>query len=64
MRHGCRSSEYSVATGVSLAAVGDVVLTATGPVGGRDGQWTFAQSGAASVGTSLICLSKNTRFRG
>jgi hypothetical protein len=60
----CRASEFSVATGVSLSPTADIRLTSTGPVGGRGGEWHFAQaSGAPPVKTSLICLSTTTTFR-
>jgi hypothetical protein len=59
----CRSSEFSVSTGVSLPVSDDIFLTGTGPVGRHDGQWHFAKaSGAGAVKTSLVCLSTTTRF--
>jgi hypothetical protein len=59
----CRASEFSVATGVSLSASADILLTGTGPIGTRGGQWHFARaSGAPPAKTSLICLSTTTRF--
>jgi hypothetical protein len=59
----CRSREYSVATGVSLPATDDIRLTATGVVGSRGAEWSFAQpSGSTSVTTSLICLARTTGF--
>jgi len=60
----CRSDEYSVATGVSLPASDDIVLTSTGLTGERGAEWTFSQtSGATPVQTSLICLARTTGFR-
>jgi len=59
----CRASEYSVATGVSLPTADDILLTKTGVVGNRGGEWSFAQnSGATAVETSLICLARTTGF--
>jgi hypothetical protein len=59
----CRSSEFSVSTGVSLPVSDDIFLTGTGPVGPHDGQWHFAKaSGAGPVKTSLVCLSTTTHF--
>lgn len=59
----CRVGEFSLSTGLSLPAAGDILLTGTGPVGARSGQWHFAQaSGAPPVKTSLICLSTGTTF--
>jgi hypothetical protein len=59
----CRASEYSVATGVSLPPADDIRLSSTGVVGGRGGEWTFAQpSGTRAVQTSLICLARTTGF--
>jgi len=64
-RRACRRSEFSVSTGVSLPASDDILLTATGPVGRRGGEWSFAQpAGTIGVRTSIVCLAKNTRFRG
>ncbi|MEA2418314.1 MAG: hypothetical protein QOE60_520 [Thermoleophilaceae bacterium] len=60
----CAPNEYSVATGVSLPAAGDVLLTGTTLRGARDGEWSFSSSaGATPVRTSLICLARNTGFR-
>jgi hypothetical protein len=59
----CRTSEFSVSTGVSLPVSDDIFLTGTGPVGVHDGQWHFAKaSGAGAVKTSLVCLSTTTQF--
>lgn len=59
----CRATEYSVATGVSLPPADDILLAGTGVLGGRGGEWTFAQpSGSTAVQTSLICLARTTGF--
>jgi hypothetical protein len=59
----CRAGEFSVATGLSLSTSADILLTGTGPVGARGGEWHFARaSGAPPVKTSLICLSTATLF--
>ena len=59
----CAASEFSVATGVSLPASDDIVLTGTTLVGERGAEWSFAQaSGATAVQTSLICLARTTGF--
>jgi hypothetical protein len=64
-RRACRRSEFSLSTGVSLPASDDILLTASGPVGRRGGEWTFAQpAGTVGVRTSIVCLAKDTRFRG
>ncbi|MEA2332280.1 MAG: hypothetical protein QOH58_2418 [Thermoleophilaceae bacterium] len=60
----CRRSEYSVATGVALPAGDDILMTGTGPIGARGGEWTFAQpAGSAAVRTSIVCLARDTSFR-
>jgi hypothetical protein len=59
----CRSSEFSVSTGLSLPTQADIFLTGTGPFGRRSGEWHFAKaSGAGPVKTSLVCLSTTTAF--
>ena len=59
----CRANEYSVATGVSLPAGHDIVLTGTGLTGERGAQWSFASPGdATAVQTSVICLARYTGF--
>jgi hypothetical protein len=59
----CRANEYSVATGVSLPANDDVLLTGTGLTGERGGEWSFSQpTGATTVQTSLLCLAQTTGF--
>jgi hypothetical protein len=59
----CRAGEFSVATGVSLPAADDIVLSGTTVVGQRGGEWAFAQpSGTTAVETSLICLARTTGF--
>jgi hypothetical protein len=59
----CNSREYSLATGVSLPAADDIRLTATGVVGNRGAQWSFAQpNGSTPVTTSVICLARTTGF--
>ena len=58
----CRSTEFSVATGLALPIKDDIFLTGTGPVGRHDGQWHFAKASGATVKTSLVCLSTTTRF--
>jgi hypothetical protein len=59
----CRGDEYSVATGVSLPASDDILLTRTLLVGARGGEWAFAQSsGATAVTTKLVCLKRTTGF--
>lgn len=59
----CRANEYSVATGVSLPADDDLLLTGTGPTGERGGRWSFANGGGTeTVQTSLICLARTTGF--
>lgn len=63
-QRACRRSEFSVSTGVSLPASDDILLTGTGPIGSRGGEWTFAQpAGTIGVRTSIVCLAKNTGFR-
>ena len=59
----CRSGEYSVATGVSLPASADVVLTGTALIGARGAEWSFSRAdGATRVQTRLVCLARTTRF--
>ena len=58
-RHSCADDEYSVAPGVSLD--GGSLLDSAVPAGPRGGTWRFSKAGAAK--TSLICLSRETRFR-
>ncbi|MBA3263030.1 MAG: hypothetical protein H0T69_11310 [Thermoleophilaceae bacterium] len=59
----CKRGEFSVATGLSLPASDDILLTHTLVVGQRGGEWSFAQpSGATSVKTSLVCLARTTGF--
>jgi len=57
-RRSCRTGEFSLATGVSLPS--GVHLLETGLAGPRGGEWAF--SAATTAETSLLCLSRTTRF--
>jgi hypothetical protein len=60
----CRGNEYSVSTGVSLPD-SELRLTGTTLFGPRAGEWSFSNTrGSTPVTTSLICLARNTGFRG
>jgi len=61
--HACRRSEYSVTAGASIDPVGDAVLTGAYPTGSRGGRWSFSGASDAPPATSLVCLSRTTRFR-
>jgi hypothetical protein len=62
LSHSCRPSEFSVATGASVDAADDVLLTRTFPSGGRAGSWVFRAPGGSQVRTSLVCLARDTGF--
>jgi hypothetical protein len=59
----CRPSEYSVAAGASVDPVGDAVLHSAYASRARGGRWAFGGSSDAPPATSLVCLSRTTRFR-
>ena len=60
---GCRTNEYSVATGVDLPD-SDLRFTGTTLFGPRNGEWSFSSThGSTPVTTSLICLARTTGFR-
>jgi hypothetical protein len=61
--HTCRRSEYSLSAGASIDPVGDAVLTRAYPTGSRGGRWSFTGAADAPPVTSLVCLSRTTRFR-
>ena len=60
LRHSCRTGEFSVATGFSLAA--GVELESAQPTGTRGGLWRFRGSGGR-VETQLLCLARDSTFR-
>jgi hypothetical protein len=60
----CRSSEFSVSTGVSELPNDNIFLTGTGPTGQRGAVWRFANAPEGGpVRTSLVCLSTATGFQ-
>jgi hypothetical protein len=62
--HRCRSGQFSVATGSSVDASDAIVLAESAPAGPRAGRWTFARASAGDrVATSLVCMSRASRFR-
>jgi hypothetical protein len=60
-QHACRRGEYSVSAGFSLDPAGDAIVNRATPRGERGGLWRLSE--AAPATTSLVCLSRRTRFR-
>ena len=61
LRHSCRASEFSIATGASLDGASGLEVASTQPAGARGGLWSF--TGAGRVETHLLCLARRSTFR-
>jgi hypothetical protein len=64
LAHRCRAREFSLATGSTVDPLDSIELAGSAPAGPRAGRWTFRGARRGDeVRTSLVCLSRGSRFR-